>query len=95
MGLTRTEVEHIGELARLGLTDEEKDLFATQLSDILEHFEVLKQLDTDEVLPTATVMPLQNVMREDVMRPSLAPDDALANAPSTVDSFFRVRAILE
>ncbi len=95
MGLTRKEVEHIAELARLGLTEEEKDVFGAQLSAILDHFQVLQQLDTETVEPTTTAIPSQNVMRDDVVQPSLPREDVLANAPNAVDNFFRVRAILE
>ena len=95
MRLTREEVEHIAELARLGLTEEEKDRLADQLSAILEYFQVLQQLDTATVPPTTTVIPLTNVMSEDQVEPSSPREDMLANAPSAVDGFFRVRAILE
>jgi aspartyl-tRNA(Asn)/glutamyl-tRNA(Gln) amidotransferase subunit C len=95
MRLTREEVEHIAELARLGLTEEEKDRLADQLSAILEYFQVLQQLDTATVPPTTTAIPLTNVMREDQVEPSSPREDILANAPSVVDGFFRVRAILE
>lgn len=95
MGLTRKEVEHIAELARLGLTEEEKDVFGAQLSAILDHFQVLQQLDTETVAPTTTAIPSQNVMRDDIVEPSLPREDILANAPNAVDTFFRVRAILD
>jgi aspartyl-tRNA(Asn)/glutamyl-tRNA(Gln) amidotransferase subunit C len=95
MPLTRPEVEHIAELARLDLTEEEKDLYGEQLSAILDHAAVLQQVDTSAIPPTATVLPLQNVMRDDVQRPSLPPAAVLANAPDPHDGFFRVKAILE
>jgi aspartyl-tRNA(Asn)/glutamyl-tRNA(Gln) amidotransferase subunit C len=95
MGLTRTEVDHIAELARLGLTEEEKDVFGVQLSAILDYFQVLQQLDTETVVPTTTAIPSQNVMRDDIAEPSLPREDILANAPSAVDNCFRVRAILD
>jgi aspartyl-tRNA(Asn)/glutamyl-tRNA(Gln) amidotransferase subunit C len=95
MPLTRSEVEHIAELARLDLTEAEKDLYQEQLSAILDHAAVLQQVDTSAIPPTATVLPLRNVMRDDVERPSLPRAEVLANAPDPHDGFFRVKAILE
>lgn len=89
------EVEHIAELAKLGLTEEEKEKFQEQLSAILEHFKALQQLDTEAIPPTATVLPLRNVMRPDEVGPSLPPDEVLANAPAAEKGCFKVRAILE
>ena len=83
MPLTRPEVEHIAELARLDLTEEEKDLYQEQLSAILDHAAVLQEMDTGAIPPTATVLPLQNVMRDDVQRPSMPRADVLANAPGS------------
>jgi aspartyl-tRNA(Asn)/glutamyl-tRNA(Gln) amidotransferase subunit C len=95
MTLTREEVEHIADLARLGLTEDEKDTLRTQLSAILDYFQVLQQLDTDSVQPTTTAIPSQNVMREDIVEPCMPRDDVLANASDTVDGYVRVRAVLE
>ena len=95
MSLTRQEVEHIAELARLGLTEEEKEIFAGQLSAILDYFQVLQQLDTDSVPPTTTAIPQENVTFEDEVEPSSLREDILSNAPDAVDGFFRVRAILK
>ena len=95
MRLSRAKVEHIAELAKLGLTEEEKKKFCEQLSAILEYAEMLQELDTDAIPPTATVLPLQNVMRSDKVVPSLSQQDILANAPDTTEGCFRVRAILE
>lgn len=93
--LDRDTVLHVARLARLGLSDAEVELFADQLSRILEHMETLRQLDTSAVPPTAQVLALQNVMRPDVARPSLPRESVLANAPDTDGEFFRVQAILE
>jgi aspartyl-tRNA(Asn)/glutamyl-tRNA(Gln) amidotransferase subunit C len=93
--LSREEVLHIARLARLGVTDEDVEKFRVQLSNILENFEALKQVDTAEVPPTAQSIPLENVMREDKIEPSYPPDDILANAPHREDNSFRVRAVLE
>ena len=95
MKLTRAEVEHIAELAKLELTEEEKEKFREQLSAILEYAEMLQRLDTEAIPPTATVLPLRNVMRPDEVEPSLPLEDILANAPQAEDSYFKVQAILE
>jgi aspartyl-tRNA(Asn)/glutamyl-tRNA(Gln) amidotransferase subunit C len=95
MKLSRAEVEHIAELAKLGLTEEEKEEFREQLSAILEYAEVLQKLDTEAIPPTATVLPLQNVMRPDEVAPSFSQEDIFANAPDAAEGCFRVRAILE
>ena len=93
MSLSIADVEHIAELAKLALTPDEVEHYRQQLSDILEHFETLKQVDTSTVPPTASVLPLRTVMREDAVRPSLPTEDALANAPDQADGYFRVRAV--
>lgn len=88
-------VEHIARLARLDLSDEEKRLFGSQLSDILRYVEKLDELDTSAVEPTSHVLELTNVMRDDRPRPSLPPDEALSNAPDRVENFYRVPRIIE
>jgi aspartyl-tRNA(Asn)/glutamyl-tRNA(Gln) amidotransferase subunit C len=95
MPLTIAEVEHIAELARLSLTEEEKALYRDQLSAILDYAAVLQEVDTSAIPPTATVLPLQNVMRADVSVPSMSREDVLANAPDAYEGCFRVRAILD
>ncbi len=95
MALSREQVLHIAELARLRLTDEETDLFVEQLSAILDYAQQLNDLDTDAIPPTAQVLSLRNVMREDEPQPCLTPEQALANAPARQDNYFQVRAILE
>ena len=95
MKLSREEVLHIARLARLGLTEIEVDRFSEQLSNILENFEILQQVDTTDVLPTAQSITLQNVMRDDEVTPSLPPSEILANAPRREGDCFRVRAVLE
>jgi aspartyl-tRNA(Asn)/glutamyl-tRNA(Gln) amidotransferase subunit C len=95
MKLSREEVIHIAALARVGFTEEDLEKFREQLSNILENFEVLKQIDTSNVKPTATVTDIQNVMRPDEVIPSLPVDDVLANAPRREGEFFRVKAVLE
>jgi len=94
MALTREEVEHIAELAKLGLTEEEKETFRQQLSAILDYAQMLQRLDTDAIPPTAQVITLQNVMRPDEVHPSFPREDILANAPAVQDGCFKVKAIL-
>lgn len=95
MKLSREEVLHIARLARLGLTESELERFREQLSNILENFQVLQQVDTTDVPPTTHPIPLQNVVRDDEVAPSLPPDQVLANAPQREEEFFRVKAVLE
>lgn len=95
MSLSKEEVEHIGQLARLGLTPEEVEKFQGQLSEILSHFDALQELDTEDVPPTPYPLPLANVMRRDEVKESLPREDVLANAPLEEDGAFRVRAVLD
>jgi aspartyl-tRNA(Asn)/glutamyl-tRNA(Gln) amidotransferase subunit C len=95
MELTRDQVRHVAELAKLKLTEAEVDLFQEQLSAILEYAARLEELDTDAISPTAAVLPLQNVMRPDVPRPSLPRDAMLKNAPDAEDGFVKVQAVLD
>jgi len=95
MKLNREEVLHIALLARLGLTETEVNRLSEQLSNILENFEALQQVDTTGIPPTAQSMPLQNVVQEDNATPSLPQRQILANAPRKDGNFFRVKAVLE
>jgi aspartyl-tRNA(Asn)/glutamyl-tRNA(Gln) amidotransferase subunit C len=95
MALERADVEHIALLARVGLSDEEVEMFREQLSDILEQFEVLGELDTAGVIPSGHVVRLEAVMRDDVPDSSLDPEEVLSNAPRREGDFFRVKAVLE
>lgn len=95
MKLSRDDVLHIALLARLGLTEAEVERLSEQLSNILENFEALKQVDTTGIPPTAHSVALQNVMRDDEVAPSLPPSEILANAPRRDGDFFRVKAVLE
>lgn len=95
MSLTLKDVEHIANLARLTLTEEEKALYREQLSAILDYASMLNRLDTSAIPPTATVLPGRNVMREDEVTPSLPREDVLANAPDQAEGMFRVHSILE
>ncbi len=93
--IDRSVVEHVAVLARIGLTEEEVVRFTGQLAVILDAVGKLAEVDTTSIEPTASVLPLVNVMREDVVRPGLSHEAALANAPSTDGEFFRVQATLE
>ncbi len=95
MRLTREDVLHIALLARLGMTDAEVERFREQLSTILENFEILQQVDTTNILPTAQPITLQNVVSDDEVADSLPQSQILANAPRKEENFFRVRAVLE
>lgn len=93
--ITPGEVEHIAKLARLSITEEEKKTFGDQLSNILQYVEKLNELDTSSVEPTAHVIELTNVSRDDRLRPSFTPEEALSNAPDRAGNFYRVPRIIE
>ncbi|MFO7168245.1 MAG: Asp-tRNA(Asn)/Glu-tRNA(Gln) amidotransferase subunit GatC [Chloroflexota bacterium] len=95
MALTIAQVEHVARLARLRLAPDELEKMREQLSNILDHFQMLQELDVSDVPPTAQVTDMLNVMRPDEVRPSLAREEALANAPDQQDGMFRVRPIFE
>jgi len=88
MKLSREEVIHIAALARMGLSEAEIEKAREQLANILENFEVLKEVDTTNVPPTAQSINLSNVMREDTPRESLAVEQVLANAPDREEDLF-------
>ncbi|MDR6555610.1 Asp-tRNA(Asn)/Glu-tRNA(Gln) amidotransferase subunit GatC [Paenibacillus qinlingensis] len=95
MSITKKDVDHVAKLARLDLNDTEKDLFTDQLNAILKYAEQLNQLNTEGVVPTSHAMPLVNVMREDVVKPSLPIEKVMLNAPDHEDGQFKVPAVLE
>ncbi len=95
MKLSRAQVMEIAELAKLELTEQEIEHYAEQLSKVLDYASRLEQLNTDNIPPTASVLPVQNVMRDDVTRPSLPREQAIANAPAAADGQFRVDAVLD
>lgn len=92
--LSRDDVSHVAALARLNLTHEELDLYTDQLGAVLGHANAIAALDTEGVEPTAHPLPLVNVLREDIVRPSLDRDEVLASAPAVEDGRFRVPPIL-
>ena len=95
MPLSREEVQHIAILCRIAMTEEEVELMGEQLSHILEQFDVLQQLDTEDVPPTSHSVPLQSVFRPDEVRPSAAQEEILANAPRRQGDFFQVNTVVE
>lgn len=95
MKLSHEEVVHSALLARLGLSQEELEKFRGQLSNILENFEILQQVDTSDVPPTAYPIPLENVVRQDEAASSFPQSEILANAPRQEEGCFRVKAVLE
>jgi aspartyl-tRNA(Asn)/glutamyl-tRNA(Gln) amidotransferase subunit C len=95
MTITRADVQHVARLARLGLDDEEMDRLASELDHILNAMQALRQLDTSAIPPTAQVIPLRNVMRDDVSRPSWPVEEILKNAPATRDQQFLVPPVLD
>jgi aspartyl-tRNA(Asn)/glutamyl-tRNA(Gln) amidotransferase subunit C len=93
-GLSRADVEHVAHLARLGLSDEELTRLEGELNHILDQYAILATLDTDAIPPTAQTIELANILRDDVVTPSLPAERVLANAPSTEDGFIVVPAII-
>lgn len=95
MELSHDTVRAIAELAKLELTDEEVALYAGQLSHILGYFDHLQEVDTSDVESIASVLPLKNIMREDIAKAPLTPEEAIANAPDSDENQFRVHAVLD
>ncbi len=95
MKITMEMVERVAELARLSFSREEKEQLTRQLDAILTYVEKLNELDTTGVEPTSHVLPIKNVFKTDVVKPSLTPDEALSNAPERSGDFYRVPKIIE
>ena len=95
MKLSLDEVEHIAELARLRLSEDEKARYREQLSEILDYAARLQAVDTSEISPTSSVLPARSVLRKDEPRPGLSLEEALRNAPETEKGQFRVPPVLE
>lgn len=92
--LTPEEVRHVAMLARVGLTDVEVETMRVHLAQLLDYIAMLDEVDTSTVEPTAQVLAQSNVLRADVARASLAPQEVLANAPRKEEHFFRVPAVM-
>jgi len=95
MKITKQEVEHVAKLARLELSEQEKDKLTDQMSNILTYVEKLNEADTQGIEPTSHVLDIKNVMREDVPEESLSQERALANAPEKAAGHFKVPKIIE
>jgi aspartyl-tRNA(Asn)/glutamyl-tRNA(Gln) amidotransferase subunit C len=93
--LTLEQVEHVALLARLELTPAEKRKLTTDLNVILGHFERLQELDTTDVEPTSHPIPMQNVLREDAVRPSLPREEFLREAPEAREGYFVVPRVVD
>jgi aspartyl-tRNA(Asn)/glutamyl-tRNA(Gln) amidotransferase subunit C len=92
--LSREDVEHVAHLARLGLTEAEITLLQGQLNHIVEQYAKLAELDTEAIPPTAQTIELENILRDDVVTPSLPVDEVLRNASDAADGYIVVPAIL-
>jgi len=93
-GLSRGDVEHVAYLARLGLSEDELTRLEGQLNHILDQYTILARLNTDDIPPTAQTIELENILRDDVVIPSMAVADVLANAPEREGDFIVVPPIL-
>ncbi|MFM2105440.1 MAG: hypothetical protein RL338_472 [Chloroflexota bacterium] len=92
--LSRSDVEHVAHLARLGLSEAELARLEGELNGILEQYAILARLATDGIAPTAQTIEIANILRDDVAAPSLPPDEAIANAPERDGDFVVVPAII-
>lgn len=95
MTIDRDQVDHVADLARLNLSDDEREMLRVDLGHILKAFEALTDVDTDDILPTAQVIPLVNVERDDVVMKSLSRDDVLRNVPRVEDGQIYVPPVLD
>jgi aspartyl-tRNA(Asn)/glutamyl-tRNA(Gln) amidotransferase subunit C len=94
MAVTMKEVEHIAGLARLEFNESEKQKLTHELNEILKYVEKLDELDTSNVEPLSHVIELSNVFRDDVVQPSISPEEALKNAPAKKETFFKVPKVI-
>lgn len=94
MSIGKKEVEHVALLARLALTEEEKELYTRELGGILAFMEKLDEIDTRTIQPTTHVLDLKNVFRDDTVAPSMEPGDVVAGAPAARDDQFQVPRIM-
>lgn len=95
MSIDKKEVRHIAKLSRLAMSEQEIDTYSVQLSNIIQYVEKLNELDTTGVEPTSHIIEMKNVLREDINRECLSPDEILSNAPDRKDNFYRVPKIIE
>jgi aspartyl-tRNA(Asn)/glutamyl-tRNA(Gln) amidotransferase subunit C len=95
MKLSLDEVRHIAQLSRLAISEDETELYAPQLSKIIDYVEQLNNIDTSTIEPTSHIIPLNNVMADDILGDSLPRLEALKNAPDTTGKFYRIPKIIE
>ncbi len=95
MKITRETIEHVANLARLNLTEQEKETLTTEMADVISYVDKLNELDTSNVEPKSHVMPVNNVFREDKTEKSYDREKILANAPSKDDGCFKVPKVVE
>lgn len=95
MDIDKQRVEYVARLARLEITEEEKELYTEQLGNILNYVEMLNKLDTKDVAPLFHVIPLTNVFREDEVKEGIGNEAALKNAPAKEKGYFKVPRIIE
>ena len=95
MKITSAEVAHVARLARLELSEAERETFTGQMDAILAYVDKLNEINTDGIIPTAHAVPMENAFRADEVTPSIGIENALANAPKRVESFFRVPKVIE
>lgn len=93
--ISREEVIHVAKLARLSLSEEEIVKFGEQMSNILEHASAVSKINTEGIVPTSHPIHMENVLRDDVVTPSLAQEQALSGAPNAQDGRFMVPQILD
>ncbi|QQK79338.1 Asp-tRNA(Asn)/Glu-tRNA(Gln) amidotransferase subunit GatC [Salicibibacter cibi] len=93
--ITKEQVKHVADLARLTFSDDDLETFAKQMDDVIQYAERLNELDTEDVVPTTHVMDVRNVLREDEVRPSMKREDVLKNAPASKDGQFEVPSVLD
>ncbi len=94
MSVTIKDVEHIAKLAKLEFSESEKEKFTHQFNDILKYMEELNSVDTTNIEPLSQVIELQNVFRDDVVKPSISTEEALKNAPDKTDEHFKVPKVI-
>ncbi len=94
MKITESDVRHVALLSRLELGEEEVKRYAGELSKLFDYIEKLRELSTDDVEPTSHPLKMTNVLRPDVVKPSLSPEEATANAPEREDDCFKVPQII-
>ncbi len=95
MRLTREDIENVAYLSRLELSDEEKDKLTGHINRLLENFQQLQELDTDDIEPTSSVIPVANVFRKDEVKPSLSADEVVVNGPQVAENCFVVPRVVE